>query len=52
MNWFVIRNGKEQGPFSAAQLRQFASSGQLSRNDQLRREDMTMTCPHFVYQVL
>jgi hypothetical protein len=41
MNWFVIRNGKEQGPFSAAQLRQFAASDQIKRNDQLRREDMT-----------
>jgi hypothetical protein len=40
MNWFVIRNGKEEGPFMAAQLRELVASQKLSRADQIRREDM------------
>ncbi|MBS0207577.1 MAG: DUF4339 domain-containing protein [Planctomycetes bacterium] len=38
--WFVVRNGKEQGPFTSQQLRTFASQGQLRPADDLRRDDM------------
>lgn len=38
--WFVVRKGMEQGPFSGSQLKSFATSGQLNTLDLIRRHDM------------
>jgi hypothetical protein len=38
--WFVLRNGKEQGPFNAQQLKSFAKAGKLHTDDLIRRDDM------------
>lgn len=36
--WFLARNKKKLGPYSAAQLRQMAGDGELDRDDMLLRE--------------
>lgn len=36
--WIIKRNNKENGPFSAQQLKQFATSGKLKREDLIRKE--------------
>jgi GYF domain 2 len=38
--WFMIRDGKELGPFTAQQLKDMATSGKLRTDDLVRREDM------------
>jgi hypothetical protein len=38
-NWFITRNGQEEGPFKAADLRQFVKDGRLCDADRVRRED-------------
>lgn len=38
--WFVARNGKEQGPFPGEQLKSFADAGKLHKDDMVRRDDM------------
>jgi len=38
--WFVKRADSEQGPLSAAQMKQLASSGQIVATDLVRRADM------------
>lgn len=43
--WFIVRNGKEQGPVSAQQLRHLASTGQLRPDDLVRRNDMQARRP-------
>jgi hypothetical protein len=39
-DWFVIRDGKETGPFTAQRLREMAASGKLQPDDKVRRGDM------------
>jgi len=38
--WFVGRNGKEQGPFSSQQLKSLAAAGKIQPSDDVRRDDM------------
>lgn len=38
--WFVIRAGKEAGPFSAQQIKEQVMDGKLVRGDLIRRGDM------------
>ncbi len=42
-NWYVVRDGKEQGPITGQQLKDMATSGQLRPSDPIRREDMAAT---------
>lgn len=44
-NWFLIRDGREEGSFDDAQLRKFASDGILSPNDLVRRDGMSTGVP-------
>lgn len=39
-DWFIIRDGKETGPFTAQQLKQMVVSGKLQPDDKVRRSDM------------
>ena len=39
--WFVGRNGQQSGPFSPAQLRQLAASGQVSKGDLVWKEGLS-----------
>jgi uncharacterized RDD family membrane protein YckC len=39
--WFVGRNGQQSGPFSPAQLRQMAASGQVSMGDLVWKEGLS-----------
>ncbi len=39
-HWFMVRDGKELGPFTAQQLKEMAASGKLRTDDLVRREDM------------
>lgn len=39
-DWFVVRDGKELGPFSSHQLKQMAADGKLTPDDLVRRGDM------------
>lgn len=39
-DWFVVRAGKELGPFTAQQLRDMAAQGKLTPDDPVRRADM------------
>jgi antitoxin component YwqK of YwqJK toxin-antitoxin module len=39
-DWFVVRDGKETGPFSGQQLKSMAASGKLQPDDKVRRGDM------------
>ena len=41
--WFVVRKGKEHGPFQDAQLKSLATSGKLKEEDQVRRSDQKST---------
>ncbi len=43
--WFVVRQGKEAGPYSGQQLKDLAASGRLQRTDLVRREDQTKAVP-------
>ena len=38
--WFVFRDGKEQGPFTTQQLKEMASNGKIVGDDLIRRNDM------------
>lgn len=40
-NWFVVRNGTQEGPLSSEQLKKLATTGQLRPDDLVRREDAT-----------
>lgn len=40
LDWFIVRDGKESGPFSAAQLKQLAATGALQPDEKVRRGDM------------
>ena len=42
-NWFISRDGKEHGPFSASDLKEMAKSGGLVKSDKIRRSDMQKT---------
>jgi hypothetical protein len=37
--WFVVRDGKEQGPYSTQRLKQMAADGKLRPEDLVRRTD-------------
>ncbi len=39
-NWFIVRDAKENGPYTAQQLKQMAASGKLHPDDKVRRSDM------------
>ena len=39
-SWFVVRDGDEQGPVTAGQLKEMAAKGKLQPGDLVRREDM------------
>ena len=39
-SWFVVRGEKEQGPLTAAALKEMASAGKLGPDDLVRREDL------------
>ncbi len=39
-DWFIVRNGKESGPHTAAQLKEMATTGKLNPDDKVRRADM------------
>jgi hypothetical protein len=41
--WFVVRKGKEHGPFQDAQLKSLATSGKLKEEDSVRRSDQKST---------
>tara|TARA_R110002049_G_scaffold126709_2_gene282936 strand:- start:618 stop:2378 length:1761 start_codon:yes stop_codon:yes gene_type:complete len=43
--WFVIRNGKERGPFTNAQVKQLAAAGKLKPEDILRKDGEKSTTP-------
>lgn len=43
--WYVIRKGKEHGPFSDAQMREFAVEGKLKEHYQVRRSGDAATYP-------
>lgn len=38
-NWYVVRNGNEQGPVTSEDLKQLAATGRLQPDDLVRRED-------------
>lgn len=38
--WFIVRDGNEDGPFSSAQLKEMAAAGKLRHEDLVRRDDM------------
>lgn len=40
-NWFFQRDGQQHGPFTADELRQQASEGQLQPHDLVWREGMS-----------
>ncbi len=42
-HWYVVRDGKEQGPITGQQLKDMATSGQLRPSDPIRRENMPAT---------
>lgn len=44
-NWFIIRDGKEQGPLTTDQLKQLAASGQIQPDTPIRREDKKAAVP-------
>jgi hypothetical protein len=44
-HWYVVRDGKEQGPITGQQLKDMATRGQLRPADPIRREDMAATVP-------
>lgn len=37
--WFIVKSDRELGPYTSAQLKQFAQSGQLKADDFVRRDD-------------
>ncbi len=39
-DWFIVRDGKETGPHTTAQLKEMATNGRLKPNDKVRRGDM------------
>jgi hypothetical protein len=39
-DWFVVRDGKETGPFTAPQLKDMTTTGRLIPDDLVRRADM------------
>jgi len=41
LKWYIVHQGKELGPYSALDLKELASSGKLSPNAFIRREDKT-----------
>ena len=41
--WFIVRDGAEQGPINSTQLKSLADDGQLTPADQIRRGDMQHT---------
>ncbi len=40
IHWFIVRDGKEHGPFSGQQLKEMAATGRLQPDDKVRRGDM------------
>jgi GYF domain 2 len=40
VSWFIVHDGKEQGPFSGAELKARVIAGTLLRDDFVRRDDM------------
>jgi GYF domain 2 len=45
MNYFVIRNGQEYGPYSLADLQRYVASGQILVSDMARSEGMSEPLP-------
>ncbi len=43
--WFIVRGGKETGPFSGTALKEMAASGKLKPTDLVRRDDVEMARP-------
>ncbi len=43
--WFVVRGGKETGPYSGTQLKDMAATGKLKPTDQVRRADVETARP-------
>ncbi len=39
-DWFIVRDGKESGPFNGQQLKEMAGTGKLQPDDKVRRSDM------------
>lgn len=37
--WFIVKPDRQLGPYTSAQMKQLAASGQLKINDQVRRAD-------------
>ena len=40
-NWFIVKPDRELGPYTSAQMKQLASSGQLKTENLLRKADQT-----------
>lgn len=40
-SWFIVRDGREDGPFQASDLRRLVKAGDLTESDRLRREDQS-----------
>lgn len=43
--WFVVRGGREEGPYTGTQLKDMAASGKLKPTDQVRRADAETVRP-------
>lgn len=41
--WFIVRDGKEEGPVSSPDLKELAETGKLQPDDRVRRTDMKAT---------
>ena len=44
-NWFVVVDGREEGPLTVQQLREMANIGRLDRDSLIRRDDMAEARP-------
>lgn len=51
-SWYVIRKGKEYGPYDARQIRSFAAKGKLKPKYRLRRSDRADTVPATEWETL
>lgn len=38
--WYIVRDGKEEGPFTSSKMKEMAAGGTISRADKVRRHDM------------
>ena len=42
-NWFIVKPDRQLGPYTSAQIKQLAASGQLKTADLVRKADQTTT---------